>query len=130
MIGDNSSGSSHACDDVQGMEVLRAGLLTQETALKALAENVDHKFQALKKRFDEIADRLDDLAIGAIGMMIYGDQEMKLLKASLLTSLYLDITVDNLSTVMTQKRRTISCMPIIGLQEVVVDVIMVMRGTL
>ena len=47
------------------MEVLRAGLLTQETVLTALVENVDCKFQALGGCFDEIADRLEALAIGA-----------------------------------------------------------------
>ena len=45
------------------MEVLRAGLLTQETTLKALAENLDCRFQALKGRLDEIANRLDALVI-------------------------------------------------------------------
>ena len=64
MAGDSSSGSMHAHDEAQGMEVLRAGLLTQETALRALAENVDRRFQALEWRFDKIADRLDALAIG------------------------------------------------------------------
>ena len=32
MVDDNSSGSSHARDDVQAIEVLRASLLTQEMA--------------------------------------------------------------------------------------------------
>ena len=44
MAGNNSSGSGHARDDVQVMEVLKASLLTQETAMKALAESVDHRF--------------------------------------------------------------------------------------
>ena len=39
---DNNSGSGHARDDAQGMEVLRASLLTQDTKLRA--ENVDHRF--------------------------------------------------------------------------------------
>ena len=65
MAGDNSLGSGHARDDVQGMEVLRAWLLTQETVLRALVENVDHRFQALEGRFDKIGDRLDALAISA-----------------------------------------------------------------
>ena len=56
---------SHTRDEAQGMEVLRAGLLTQEMALRALAKNVDCRFQAFERRFDEIADRLDDLEIGA-----------------------------------------------------------------
>ena len=55
MAGDNSSGSGHACDDAQGMEVLQASLLTQETTLRALFEG----------HFDEIVDRLDALALGA-----------------------------------------------------------------
>ena len=33
-------------------------------ALRALAKNVDRRFEALEGRFDEIADRLDALAIG------------------------------------------------------------------
>ena len=44
MANESSSGSSHTRDEVQGMEVLKAGLLTQETALRALAKNVDCKF--------------------------------------------------------------------------------------
>ena len=46
MAGDNSAGSSHAHDYDQGVEVLRAGLLTQETTLKALEDNMDHRFRA------------------------------------------------------------------------------------
>ena len=65
MVGDSSSGSGHGHDEAQGMEVLRVELLTRETVLKALTENVDHKFQALEGHFDKIADRLDALAIGA-----------------------------------------------------------------
>ena len=61
----NSSGSSHAYDDVQGIEVLRVSLLTQETALRALAESVDRRFQAFEGCFNKIADRLDALAISA-----------------------------------------------------------------
>ena len=59
MAGDDSSGSSHACDDVQGVEVLRASLLTQKTTLKALADSVDCRFQGFEGHFDEIVDRLD-----------------------------------------------------------------------
>ena len=33
--------------------------------MRALADNIDCRFQAFKGRFDEIADRLDALAIGA-----------------------------------------------------------------
>ena len=48
MAGDSSSGSGHARDEAQSMEVLRAWLLTQETALRALAEDMDHRSQALE----------------------------------------------------------------------------------
>ena len=65
MVGDSSLGSGHARDEAQGIEVLRAGLLTQETTLRTLAKNVDCIFQVLEGRFDEIADRLDALAIGS-----------------------------------------------------------------
>ena len=65
MARDNSSGSSHTHDEAQGMEVLKVGLLTQETTLRALAENVDRRFEALEWHFDKITDRLDALAIGA-----------------------------------------------------------------
>ena len=65
MAGDNSAGSGHAHDDVQGVEILRAGLLTQEMALRVLVDNIDHRFQVFKGWFDEIADRLDALALGA-----------------------------------------------------------------
>ena len=44
MADDNSAGSGHAHDEDQGVEVLRASLLTQETALRALAESVDRRF--------------------------------------------------------------------------------------
>ena len=44
MVGDNTTGSSHAYDEAQCMEVLRVGLLTQETALKGLADSVERKF--------------------------------------------------------------------------------------
>ena len=65
MAGDNSVGSGHAHDEDQGMEVLRAGLLTQETTLKSLADRVEHIFQAFERRFDEIIDQLDALALDA-----------------------------------------------------------------
>ena len=65
MAGDNSIGRGHAHDEVQGMEVLRASLLTQETTLRALADSVDRRFQAFEGRFDKIVNRLDALAIGA-----------------------------------------------------------------
>ena len=65
MAGDSSSGISHARDEAQGMEVLKAKLLTQKTALRALAENVDRKFQALEGRFEDIVDKLDDFVISA-----------------------------------------------------------------
>ena len=44
MAGDKSSGSGHACDDAQDMEVLQAILLTQETTLRALTDSVDRRF--------------------------------------------------------------------------------------
>ena len=63
MTGDNSAESGHAHDEDQGVEVLRVGLLTQKIALRALADNIDCRFQAFEGRFDEIMDRLDALAI-------------------------------------------------------------------
>ena len=48
MASDNSTGSGHIHDKVQGMEVVRASLLTQETALRALAESVDRRFQTFE----------------------------------------------------------------------------------
>ena len=63
MVGNNNSGSGYARDETQDIEVLRTELLTQETTLRALVENVDRRFQALKGHFDEIVDRLDALAI-------------------------------------------------------------------
>ena len=65
MAGDNSARSGHIHEEVQGMEVLRASLLTQKKTLRALANNVDRRFQAFEGRFDEIVNRLDALAIGA-----------------------------------------------------------------
>ena len=65
MAGDNSVGNSHAHNQVQGVEVLRASLLTQETTLRSLEDNIDRRFQAFEGRFDEIVDRLDALALGA-----------------------------------------------------------------
>ena len=67
---------SYAYDEAQGMEVLRACLLTQETTLRALADSVDHRFQAFERCFDEIVDRLVALVIDAnigIRLMICGD---------------------------------------------------------
>ena len=51
MAGGNTSRSGHAHDDARGMEVLRASLLTQETALKALADSVERRFQVFEGRF-------------------------------------------------------------------------------
>ena len=65
MAVDDNSKNGHIHDDAQGMEVLRASLLTQETTLMALANRVDRRFQAFEGHFDEIADRLDALVIGA-----------------------------------------------------------------
>ena len=44
MVVDNSAGSGHAHDEDQGVEVLKASLLTQETTLRALVDNIDHRF--------------------------------------------------------------------------------------
>ena len=65
MVGGNSARRGHAHDKDEGVKVLRAGLLTQETALRALTDNIDRRFQAFEGRFDEITNRLDALAIGA-----------------------------------------------------------------
>ena len=65
MASDDSSGSGHACDGDQGMEVLRASLLTQKNTLKALTDSINHRFQVFKEHFDDITDRLDALALGA-----------------------------------------------------------------
>ena len=65
MAGDDSSRSCHICDDAQGLEVLRANLLTQEKALRVLIDSVDRRFQVFEGCFDEIVDRPDTLAIGA-----------------------------------------------------------------
>ena len=54
-------------------------------------------------------------------MIIGSDQEMTLLEANLSTGLYLHITVDNPSTVMIRRKWRTSCLAIINLQEVVVD---------
>ena len=64
MIGDHNAGSGHAHDEDQGVEVLRADLLTQETTLRALADNMDRRFWAYEVSLKKIADRLDALAIG------------------------------------------------------------------
>ena len=75
MAGDNSAGSNHAHDKDRAVEVLRAGLLTQEAALRALAESVDRRFQAFEGSFDKIAGQLDALALGAnkeVGMKTGG----------------------------------------------------------
>ena len=65
MAGDNNAGSGHAHDGDQGVEVLRVGLLTQETTLRALTDNIDRIFQAFKGWFNEIVNRLNALTIGA-----------------------------------------------------------------
>ena len=120
MVGDSSLGSGHVHDEAQDMEVLKAGLLAQETELRALVEKVDRRFQVLEGHFDETADKLDALQLvpTGVGMKTGGDQEKMLIKANLSTYLYICITVDNLSTVMTQKRRKTSRMPINDLQRV------------
>ena len=65
MAGDDSSGSGHIRDKAQDMKVLRASLLTQETTLRALADSVDRRFHRFEGHFDEIADRLNALALSA-----------------------------------------------------------------
>ena len=65
MASNNSAGSGHIHDEVLGMEVLRASLLTQEMTLRALADSLDRRFQVFEGCFDEIANRLDVVAIGA-----------------------------------------------------------------
>ena len=63
MVGDNSAGSNHAHYEAKSIEVLRAGLLTQEMALRGLANNVERRLQAFERRFDEIADQLNALVL-------------------------------------------------------------------
>ena len=65
MAGDKSLGSGHNHDEVQGVEVLRTSLLTQEMTLKALENSVDRRFWMLEGHFDDIIDRLDALAMSA-----------------------------------------------------------------
>ena len=113
MAGDSSSCSGHARDEAQGMEVLRARLLTQEMALRALAENVDYRFQSLEGHFDDWI--LWRLVLTWVGMKTRGDQEKMLLIASMSTGLYLRVTINNLSIVMIQKRRRTFCRPISSL---------------
>ena len=48
MVGDNSVKRGHAHGEDQGMEVLRVGLLTQDTVLRALVGNIDRRFQAFE----------------------------------------------------------------------------------
>ena len=44
MANDDSSGSGQIRDGAHGMEVLKTSLLTQEMALRALADSVDRRF--------------------------------------------------------------------------------------
>ena len=53
---------------------------------------------------------------------------MKLFKANLLTGLFLHIIVNNLSTVMSQKRRSSLYLLTIGLQEVVAGNFVTSKG--
>ena len=55
-------------------------------------------------------------------MTIGGDQEVILLEDNLSTDLYLQITIDNPSTVMIQKKKRTSCLTIISPQDVVVNI--------
>ena len=63
-----------------------------------------------------------------LGIKTRGGQGMMLLKANLLIGLFLHITIDNLSTVMSQKRRRSLYLPIIGLQEVVAGMFETLTG--
>ena len=65
MASNNSAGNSHIHNEVHGMEVLRASLLTQETTLRALTDSINRKFQAFEGCFDKITDQLDALEISA-----------------------------------------------------------------
>ena len=65
MVGDNSAGHGHSHIEDQGVKVLKAGLLTQETTLRALVDNINRRFQSFEGWFDKIADRLDALAVGS-----------------------------------------------------------------
>ena len=55
----------NAHNEAQGIEFFRADLLTQDTTLKGLANNMDRRLWAFKVRLDEITDWLDALAISA-----------------------------------------------------------------
>ena len=65
MAGDNSVRSDPIHDEVQGIKVLRSCLLTQETTLRASTDSVDRSYHTLEGHFDEIANWLDALALGA-----------------------------------------------------------------
>ena len=56
MADDNSVGDGHAYDEAQSIEVLRASLLTQETILRGLTDNMNRRFQTFERRIDKIAD--------------------------------------------------------------------------
>ena len=66
MVDDSSVGGGHAHDEARNMKVLRASLLTQETILRGLTDNMDRRFQAFERRLDKIAlkDVLTRLQIG------------------------------------------------------------------
>ena len=124
MAGDNSTRSGHIHDEVQGIKVLKAHLLTQETTLRALTVSVNHKFQAFKGCFDEIANRLDALAIGANRNRNDDRRRPRddFAQGQPINRPVLHITIDNLSTMMIQMKRKTSCLTIINPQEVVVDI--------
>ena len=101
-------------------------------ALRALTENVDHRFQALEGRFDEIADRLDALAICANKGR---NEDRRRLKDEVAQCQLVNRPVPAhhrrqpvYSDDSEEEEDFLYMPPIIGLQEVVVDMIMVMRG--
>ena len=53
---------------------------------------------------------------------------MMLLKANLLTGLFLHTTIDNQSTVISDKKRMSLCLPTIGMQEVVAGMLVTLKG--
>ena len=61
-------------------------------------------------------------------MILDSDQDMILLEANLPTGLYLHITIDNLSTVMIQRKTNTFYLTIINPQEVVVGMVMTTKG--
>ena len=129
MVGDNSAGSGHAHGEALVMEVLRAGLLTQETTLRGLADSVECRFQAFERRSDEIANQLDALALYSNRDRIDDRRRPRAdnLQGQPINRPVLRITSDNLSTVMSWKRRKTSFLAIISPQKAVEDMGVIMR---